>query len=95
MRAALRGSWYEPGKVGSAWISSCLHGGEAQDPQIAALVDPVYQWGLLCWDSKLHARLQMAWQRTAPGLLRAAHPWGRVGGPAGATILAFKNLQWA
>eukprot|EP00959_Pyramimonas_sp_CCMP1952_P177312 3706394-Pyramimonas_sp.AAC.1 len=36
MRRAMRSVWHEPGRSGSAWISSLLHGGGPQDPQIAA-----------------------------------------------------------
>eukprot|EP00959_Pyramimonas_sp_CCMP1952_P386507 8100284-Pyramimonas_sp.AAC.1 len=36
MRRALRGAWYEPGKQGSAWLSTFLQGSGTPDPQVSA-----------------------------------------------------------
>eukprot|EP00959_Pyramimonas_sp_CCMP1952_P117895 2465302-Pyramimonas_sp.AAC.1 len=94
MRKAMHSVWYEPGRAGSSWTSSFLHGGGPQDPQIAAWVDPIYQWCLLCWDCSQHALLQQAWRRQAPVVYVSKQPWGLVSGPTGATLLAFRSLRW-
>eukprot|EP00959_Pyramimonas_sp_CCMP1952_P432402 9054812-Pyramimonas_sp.AAC.1 len=94
MRRALRGAWYEPGKQGSAWLSTFLQGSGTQDPQVSAWSDPIFQWALLCWDGSLHGVLQRAWARQIGIIYREAKPWGHVAGPCGAMLLAIRDLGW-
>eukprot|EP00959_Pyramimonas_sp_CCMP1952_P296736 6207971-Pyramimonas_sp.AAC.1 len=94
MPKAMRSVWCEPGRAGSAWVSSFLHGGGPQDPRIAAWAGPMYQWCLLCWGQSQHDLLQHAWQRQVITIYASRQPWGQVAGPAGATLLAFRSLHW-
>ena len=47
MRVTMRSAWYEPGAAGSAFLSTFIHGGQSQDPQIAAWCEPIHQWAML------------------------------------------------
>ena len=95
MRRTLRQSWHTPGSGTSAWITSCLQSSIYSDPQVTAWTAPVHQWALLHRDCAVpDGVLQKAWQRQIRVVYGCSKPWTRVSGPAGATLLALRDLKW-
>ena len=65
------------------------------DPGAQLATDPILEWSRAVWDSFANRRdLEAAWRAALPEISGAIHPFGRVRGPAGATVASTLRLGW-